>query len=85
MFNKVLYTGITSNLIQRVYEHKKGLGSKFTSKYKVIKLVYYELYDDPENAILREKQIKGWKRDKKIKLIKTMNPNFKDLYLDIAK
>lgn len=78
--NKVLYTGVTSNLLRRVTEHKDKTVPGFTSKYNVIKLVYYEEYATMEEAIAREKQIKGGSRQKKIDLIKGMNPEWKDLY-----
>ena len=78
--NTVLYTGITSDLKKRVYEHREKLVSGFTKKYNVSKLVYYEIYQDPENAILREKQIKAGSRQKKIDLINTMNREWLDLY-----
>jgi len=78
--NTVLYTGITSDLKKRVYEHREKLVSGFTKKYNVSKLVYYEIYQDPENAILREKQIKAGSRQKKIDLINTMNKKWLDLY-----
>ena len=78
--NTVLYTGITSGLKKRVYEHREKLVSGFTKKYNVSKLVYYEIYQDPENAILREKQIKAGSRQKKIDLINTMNKKWLDLY-----
>jgi len=78
--NTVLYIGITSNLIKRVWEHKNKLVKGFTEKYNVDKLVYYEIFNDPENAIAREKKIKGWLRKKKLALIKKKNPEFKDLY-----
>ena len=81
--NKVLYTGITNNLSRRIYEHKQKLVKGFTSKYKVNKLVYYEVFDDPYNAISREKQLKGWLRKKKIELVNSFNPTWKDLYEDI--
>ena len=81
--NKVLYIGITNNLSRRVYEHKQKLVKGFTSKYKVDKLVYYEVFDDPYNAISREKQLKGWLRNKKIELISSFNPTWKDLYKEI--
>lgn len=77
--NNVLYAGITSNLIKRIYEHKNKLVDGFTKKYNVNKLVYYEIYDDPENAINREKTIKNLLRIKKIALIRAKNPEFKDL------
>ena len=78
--NTVLYTGITSDLKKRVYEHREKLVSGFTKKYNISKLVYYEIYQDPENAILREKQLKAGSRKKKIDLINTMNKRWLDLY-----
>jgi putative endonuclease len=78
--NTVLYTGITNDLIRRVYEHKNGIGSSFTKKYNIKKLVYYEIYGDPENAIIREKQIKAGSRQKKIDLIDSINTDWNDLY-----
>jgi putative endonuclease len=69
--NTVLYTGVTNNLKRRVYEHKEKLVEGFTKKYNITKLVYYEVFDDIENAILRGKQIKGGSRQKKIELINT--------------
>ena len=78
--NTVLYTGMTNDLIRRVYEHKNNIGSKFTSKYNIIKLVYYEIFGDPENAILREKKIKAGSRQKKIDLINSINESWDDLY-----
>lgn len=83
--NTVLYTGITNNLIRRIYQHKNKPISSFTSKYKITKLVYYEIYNDTNQAIKREKQIKAGSRIKKIKLIKSINPEFKDLYDQIIK
>ena len=74
------YVGVTSNLIKRVYEHKHEITGGFTKKYRLQKLVYYELHSDPENAILREKRIKRWKRPWKVKLIEEKNPNWVDLY-----
>jgi len=79
----VIYTGVTADLRKRVYEHKEGLVNGFTKKYKVKKLVYYEVADDIESAIAREKQIKNGSRKKKIALIKSMNPAFKDLYPEL--
>ena len=79
-YNTVLYTGITNNLIQRVHKHKEGTGSKFTGKYNLTKLVYYEISDDVNVAIQREKQIKAGSRKKKIDLINQMNPEWNDLY-----
>lgn len=79
--NSVLYTGVTNNLAKRVYEHKNKLNPKsFTARYNVVKLVYYEYYQWIEFAIEREKQIKAGNRNKKIKLIEIMNPNWEDLY-----
>lgn len=79
----VLYAGVTSNLVKRVFLHKNNIGSYFTSKYKLHKLVYYEVLDSIANAIVREKQIKDMNRDEKIKMITAINPNWKDLYEDI--
>ena len=81
MTNKsvTLYTGVTNNLERRIYEHKHHLVKGFTSKYKIDKLVYFEETSDINAAISREKQIKGWLRKKKIALIESMNPGWKDL------
>jgi putative endonuclease len=78
--NSVLYTGVTSNLKKRVYEHKEQLVKGFTKKYNITKLVYYEVFEDPGNAIAREKTIKGGSRQKKIVLINSMNAYWEDLY-----
>lgn len=78
--NTVLYTGVTNNLMRRVLEHRSGMGGKFTSKYKVKKLVYFEVTDDIYAAISREKQIKAGSRQKKITLIESMNPEWGDLF-----
>ena len=78
--NNVLYTGVTNNLIRRVYEHKNKMVSGFTKKYNVNRLVYYEVSESIVTAIEREKQIKGWSRKKKQDLIDTLNPNWVDLY-----
>ncbi len=78
--NTVLYTGVTNDLKRRVYEHREKLANGFTKKYGASKLVYYEIFGDPENAILREKQIKGGSRQKKIDLINSKNPEWKELY-----
>ena len=75
----VLYTGVTNNLQRRVEEHKSGTGSAFTKKYNVNKLVFYETGDDINIAIAREKQIKSGSRKKKIDLINSINPEWKDL------
>ena len=76
--NTVLYTGITNNLERRMYEHSNKITHGFTSKYNVNKLVWYEEFSSPEEAIAAEKRIKGWRREKKIILIKKSNPNFVD-------
>ena len=82
--NKVIYTGVTSNLPRRIYEHKNSLDPKsFTSHYHVNKLVYYEYTNDVNAAIQREKQIKGWSRKHKNKLIESKNPNWLELYNSI--
>ncbi len=82
--NTVLYTGMTNNLIRRVYEQKEKLIDGFTKKYNCTKLVYYEIFSNPYDAIAREKQIKAGSRNKKIDLINTMNPEWNDLYNQIA-
>ncbi|MBI5731367.1 MAG: GIY-YIG nuclease family protein [Ignavibacteriales bacterium] len=76
---KVLYVGMTNNLARRVYEHKNKINIGFTAKYNVNRLVYFEETEDEIKAMKREKQIKGWLRKKKIKLIETTNPNWDDL------
>ena len=78
-WNTVVYTGITSNLQKRVSEHKEKAVDGFTRKYNVSKLVYYEVYGDPETAITREKQIKSWSRQKKNDLIESANEVWRDL------
>ncbi len=75
-----LYTGVTSNIVQRVYQHKQVATPGFTKQYGCKSLVYYEQYDDMNNAIAREKQIKSGSRKKKLILIERMNPNWEDLY-----
>jgi len=75
----VLYTGITGNLPRRVFEHKNKLVAGFTSRYNLTRLVYYESFAYPYAAIDREKEIKGWRRSKKIRLIESMNPHWYDL------
>ncbi len=77
--SKTLYTGVTNNIERRVYEHKHKLVDGFTQKYNITKLVYYEDTDEVLAAIEREKQIKGWLRSKKLALIESMNPSWKDL------
>ena len=78
-FNKVLYIGVTNNLERRMYEHLSGSCEGFTKKYKCKKLVYFEVFDDPENAIKREKELKGWKRNRKNELVESCNPKWQDL------
>jgi putative endonuclease len=78
--NKVLYTGMTNSLMRRVWEHKAKLISGFTKKYNVDKLVYFESFNNPSEAIKRENQIKAGSRKKKIELIHKFNPEWKDLY-----
>jgi putative endonuclease len=79
----VLYIGVTSNLYQRIYQHKFEYGSVFTKRYNCTDLVYYELFSDIVSAIAREKQLKKWKRSYKDELIKQFNPSLKDLFEDI--
>ncbi len=78
-----LYIGVTSDLIKRVYEHKNNLVEGFTRQYGIHHLVYYELHQTMEDAILREKQMKKWKREYKINLIEENNKSWQDLYNDI--
>ena len=78
--NGTLYIGVTSNLAKRIYEHKQDLVEGFTKKYKISKLVYYEIADSPNSAIFREKQIKGGSRKNKIALINRKKPEWNDLY-----
>jgi putative endonuclease len=80
-----LYLGITRDLVRRVYQHKEKLLPGFTSKYDVYRLVWFEAYDDPTNAIEREKEIKKWRRAWKIALIEKDNPDWKDLYPNIVR
>jgi len=75
----VLYTGITGNLRRRVFEHKNKLVPGFTTRYNLTRLVYYEVFVYPDAAINREKEIKGWRRSKKIRMIESMNPHWYDL------
>ena len=78
--NGTLYTGVTSDLIQRIYQHKEKIYGGFTVKYDVNLLVYYEVHEDIYEAILREKRIKRWRRAWKLELIEKENPNWEDLY-----
>ena len=80
----VIYTGVTNDLLRRVYEHKNHLDKgSFTAQYNIEKLVYYETTNDVESAIAREKQIKGWNIKRKNKLVESKNPDWKDLYDDL--
>ena len=75
----VYYTGVTGNLTQRMKFHQQGKGSKFCGKYSINELIYYELFDDIRVAIRREKEIKGWRREKKLALVKSKNPEMRNL------
>ena len=77
--SRTLYTGVTKDLERRLYQHRAGEGSAFTSKYRNVRLVYFEWTANVWSAIAREKQIKGWRRDKKLALINAANPTWKDL------
>ena len=77
--NKTFYIGITNNLERRFFEHKLKLNNSFTKKYQINKLIYYESFNSVKDAIAREKQLKNWHRQWKINLVKSKNPNFKDL------
>ena len=80
--SRFIYAGMTNDLKRRVYEHKQKRKPGFTRRYNVTRLVYYEEYDRPRDAIYREKEIKGWLRQKKEKLIEAMNPSWDDLSAD---
>ena len=80
--SRTLYTGVTGNLERRVFEHKQKLVPGFTTRYKIDRLVYFEVTEDIQAAILREKQIKGWTRSKKLALIGSANPTWRDLSSD---
>lgn len=82
-YDKVLYVGVTNNLVRRVYEHKNKLFKGFSSKYNISKLIYFEDYKDINRAIEREKQIKGWLRKRKLELIESFNSEYKDLFNQI--
>ena len=81
--NSTLYTGITNDLKRRIYEHKEKLVEGFTKKYNITKLVYYEIYNDAENAIRREKQLKGGSRQSKLNLINSFNLDWHELYEEL--
>lgn len=82
-FNGTLYIGVTNDLLKRVYQHKNNFADGFTKKYQIHNLVYFEEHNDIKEAILREKQIKKWKRTWKINLIEKNNLNWKDLYKNL--
>jgi putative endonuclease len=82
--SKTIYVGVTNNLIRRIWEHKQKLVPGFTEKYNINRLVYFETTSDVLSAIAREKQIKAYRREKKTALINAMNPEWKDLYLDLT-
>jgi putative endonuclease len=79
-----LYLGVTNDLIRRVYQHKHKLLGGFTARYGIDRLVWFECHDEPRSAIAREKEIKKWRRDWKIRLIEESNPDWRDLYDDLA-
>lgn len=79
----VLYTGVTNDLVRRVCQHRSRRGGRFTGRYNCVKLVHYEIYRDSYNAILREKQIKGGPRRRKLELIEQTNPEWRDLYVEL--
>ena len=81
--DSVLYTGVTSDLKRRIFEHREGFGGGFTGKYVIRKLVYYEITTDVHSALAREKQIKAGSRKRKVELINSMNSEWKDLYDDL--
>lgn len=78
--NSTFYVGVTSDLVSRVWQHKNEVTSGFTQKYNIKNLVYFEIFEDPENAIKREKRLKKWNRPWKMRLIEETNPEWKDLY-----
>ena len=81
--NGTLYIGVTSNLVQRIWQHKNGFVERFTKRYRVHRLVWYEVHESMESAILREKAIKKWNRAWKIELIEKNNPTWRDLHDEI--
>src|SRR3989339_67600 len=83
--NSTFYVGMTSDLLKRIWEHKNEVSDGFTKQHGVKTLVYFEVFDDPENAIRREKRLKKWPRKWKMKVIEEMNPEWKDLYEDICR
>ena len=83
--NGTLYIGVTSDLVKRVWEHRNNLVEGFTKRYNVHRLVWYELHERMESAIVREKRLKNWKRKWKLQLIESMNPQWRDLWDDISR
>lgn len=83
MKNGTLYTGVTTDLVRRVHEHRNGFVRGFTQRYRVHRLVYFEIHEDIREAIYREKQIKKWNRNWKLRLIRRSNPEWTDLYPEI--
>ena len=81
-YNKVLYVGVTNDISRRIYEHKQHAVKGFTQKYNVDKCVYYSSFNDIKEALANEKRIKGWTRAKKIELIKSVNPEMKEIFED---
>jgi putative endonuclease len=81
---ETLYLGVTKDLVRRVYQHKEKLTPGFTSRYDVRRLVWFEVYEDPSNAIAREREVKKWRRIWKIELIEKSNPEWRDLYPEIT-
>ncbi len=82
--NGTLYTGVTSDLIKRIWQHKNNMMAGFTKRYNIHQLVWYEIHESMESAITREKRIKKWNRKWKLELIESMNPGWKDLYQTIV-
>ncbi len=85
LHNTVLYTGQTHDLLKRIWEHREGVADGFTKRYKASKLVYYEVAEAHDGALYRERQIKGYSREKKIELINTFNPEWRDLYDELTR
>jgi len=83
-YNGTLYIGVTSDLPKRIWEHKEGFVKGFTKKYNVHLLVWYEVHECMNEAIIREKQLKKWNRQWKVRLINKLNPNWNDLYLSLV-
>ncbi|MBS0548654.1 MAG: GIY-YIG nuclease family protein [Proteobacteria bacterium] len=80
-----MYIGVTNNLENRVFEHRAGKGSIFAKQYRVTRLVHVEEYDNPTEAIAREKQLKGWRRERKNELVRTLNPQFQELMPSVGR